>query len=122
MRLVLNVCINMNNTKTYTRKVMYTANKMAQKDNECIIIVNIKQKWRTLRAIIILSSALLHTTSVLVVKTPSLRLSRAIHLNGSLTLSLLSCLKYPLPISSSTAKPKSVTFMMPSLSILCESE
>ena len=62
----------------------------------------------------------LHTTSLFSENTPSCKLSRAIHLKGSLTLPPdLSCLKYP-ELYMSSASPKSATLITESLSILSE--
>ena len=60
----------------------------------------------------------LHTTSLFSENTPSCKLSRAIHLKGSLTLPPdLSCLKYP-DLYMSSASPKSATLITQSPSIL----
>ena len=60
----------------------------------------------------------LHTTSLFSENIPSCKLSRAIHLKGSLTLPPdLSCLKYP-DLYMSSASPKSATLITQSPSIL----
>ena len=66
------------------------------------------------------SACSLHTTSLFSENTPSCKLSRAIHLKGSLTLPPdLSCLKYP-KLYMSSASPKSATLITELLSILSE--